>query len=205
MRKVCVITGSRSEYGLLSNLMRVIKNDKDLKLQLVVTGMHLSPAFGSTYKEIENDGFSIDKKVKILLSSDTTTGISKSMGLAMIGFADCFEKLRPDIVVVMGDRFEIFAAVAATTIAGIPIAHLNGGELTQGAVDDVMRHAIKKMSHLHFAATEEYRQRIIQLGEEPSRVFNVGEVGLDNIKTLKLLSRSEFEKSINFKLNEKNV
>lgn len=203
-RKICVVTGTRAEYGLLTPLMVEIKNDVDLELQIIVTGMHLSPEFGLTYKEIEKE-FTINKKIEMLLSSDTPIGISKSMGLAQISFAEAYEELRPDIVVVLGDRYEIFAAVATAMIARIPIAHLSGGELTFGAIDDSIRHAITKMSHIHFVATEEYKQRVIQLGEDAEFVFNFGEAGLDNILNLKLLTKQEFEESISFELNKKNI
>lgn len=203
-RKICVITGTRAEYGLLYWLMKGIEADKRLELQLIVTGMHLSPEFGLTYKEIEKE-FKIDKKIEILLSSDTPIGISKSMGLAQISFAEAYDELKPDLVVVLGDRYEIFSAASAATIARIPIAHFHGGETTEGAYDEAMRHSITKMSHLHFVATEEYRKRVIQLGEEPQRVFNVGGLGIENIKRLKLLSKEAFEKAIDFKLAQKNI
>ena len=203
-RKICIITGARAEYGLLYWLMKEIQEDPDLELQIIVTGMHLSPEFGLTYRQIEKDGFKIDKKIEMLLSSDTPVGISKSMGLGMIGFSEAYADLKPDIVVLLGDRFEIFSAAAAAMIARIPIAHLHGGETTEGAFDEAIRHSITKMSHLHFTATGEYRRRVIQLGESPARVFNVGGVGIDNIKRLTLLNRNEFEDSINFKLGLKN-
>lgn len=203
-RKVCVVTGTRAEYGLLYWLMKEIEADKELELQLIVTGMHLSPEFGLTYKEIEKD-FKIDKKIEMLLSSDTSVGISKSMGLAQIGFAEAYEELRPDILIVLGDRYEIFSAVSAAMISRIPIAHLHGGETTEGAFDESIRHSITKMSHLHFTATDEYKNRVIQLGEHPSRVFNIGGMGIENIKRLTLLNKEEFEESINFKLNKKNI
>lgn len=204
MKKICVVTGTRAEYGLLYWLMKEIEADKELQLQLIVTGMHLSPEFGLTYKDIEKE-FKIDKKIEMLLSSDTTVGISKSMGLAQISFAETYEELKPDILVVLGDRYEIFSAVSAAMIARIPIAHLHGGETTEGAFDESIRHSITKMSHLHFTATDEYKNRVIQLGEHPNRVFNVGGMGIENIKRLKLLSKDEFEKSIDFKLNKKNI
>jgi GDP/UDP-N,N'-diacetylbacillosamine 2-epimerase (hydrolysing) len=166
--------------------------------------MHLSPEFGLTYKEIEKE-FKINKKIEMLLSSDTSVGISKSMGLAQISFAESYDELKPDIVIVLGDRYEIFSATSAAMIARIPIAHIHGGEKTEGAFDESIRHCITKMSHLHFTATEEYKNRVIQLGEHPSRVFNVGGMGIENIKRLKLLSKDEFEKSIEFKLNSKNI
>jgi GDP/UDP-N,N'-diacetylbacillosamine 2-epimerase (hydrolysing) len=205
MRKICIITGTRAEYGLLYWLMKEIQADPELELQLVVTGMHLSPEFGLTWKQIEDDGFNIHRKVEMLLSSDTPVGISKSMGVALIGFADSIEDLKPDIVVLLGDRFEIFVAATAAMVARIPIAHLHGGESTEGAFDEAMRHSITKMSHLHFTAAEEYKNRVIQLGEDPARVFNVGGLGIDNIKRLKLLSKNAFEESIHFKLNKKNL
>lgn len=204
MKKICVVTGTRAEYGLLYWLMKEIESDKDLELQLIVTGMHLSPEFGLTYKEIEKE-FKINKKIEMLLSSDTSIGISKSMGLAQISFAEAYEELKPDMVIVLGDRYEIFSATTAAMIAKIPISHLHGGETTEGAFDESIRHSITKMSHLHFTATEEYKNRVIQLGEHPNRVFNVGGMGIENIKRLKLLSKEEFEKSIDFRLNKKNI
>lgn len=203
-RKICVVTGTRAEYGLLYWLLKEIETDSDLVLQLMVTGMHLSPEFGLTYKEVEKE-FKIDKKVEMLLSSDTAVGISKSMALAQISFAEAYEDLKPDLLVVLGDRYEIFSAVSAAMIARIPIAHLHGGETTEGVFDEAIRHSITKMSHLHFTATNEYRNRVIQLGEDPSRVYNVGGIGVENIKRLKLLSRDEFEKEIDFKLNKRNI
>lgn len=203
-RKICVVTGTRADYGLLYWLMKEIYLDSELELQIIATGMHLSPEFGLTYKEIEKD-FKIDKKIEMLLSSDTAIGISKSMGLAQISFSEAFEDLKPDIIVLLGDRYEIFSAASAAMISRIPIAHLHGGETTEGAFDEAIRHSITKMSHLHFTAAEEYKNRVIQLGEHPSRVFNVGGMGIENIKRLKLLTRDEFEKSINFKLNKKNI
>ncbi len=204
MRKICVVTGTRAEYGLLYWLMKEIKDDEKLELQLVVTGMHLSPEFGLTYKEIEKE-FLINKKIEMLLSSDTSVGVSKSMGLAQISFSEAFDELKPDIVVLLGDRFEIFSAAAAAMISRIPIAHIHGGETTEGAFDEAVRHSITKMSQLHFVATETYRKRVIQLGETAENVFNFGAPGLDNIYKLKLLSLPEFEDSISFKLSKKNL
>jgi GDP/UDP-N,N'-diacetylbacillosamine 2-epimerase (hydrolysing) len=203
-RKICVVTGTRAEYGLLFWLMKEIESDNEFELQIIVTGMHLSSEFGLTYKEIEKD-FKINKKIEMLLSSDTSIGISKSMGLAQISFAESYEDLKPDILVVLGDRYEIFSAVSAAMIARIPIAHIHGGETTEGAFDEAIRHSITKMSHLHFTAAQKYKNRVIQLGEHPSRVFNVGALGIENIKRLDLLSKEDFEKSINFKLNKKNI
>ena len=202
--KICVVTSSRAEYGLLYWIMREIKDDSDLKLQLIVTGMHLSHEFGLIYKEIEKD-FKIDKKIETLMSSDTAMGISKSMGLTQISFSEAYDELKPDIILVLGDRYEIFSAATSAMIAKIPIAHIHGGELTEGAFDESIRHSITKMSHLHFTATEEYKNRVTQLGEDPSKVFNVGGIGVENIKKNKILTKNEFEKSINFKLNIKNI
>ncbi len=205
MRKVCVVTGTRAEYGLLRWVMQGIKDDPELTLQIIATGMHLSPEFGLTYREIEKDGFLIDRKVEMLTSSDTPVGIAKSMGLGMIGFADALNELRPDIIVVLGDRFEIFAAVAAALVARIPVAHLHGGEATEGLIDEAVRHSITKMSQLHFVAAEEYRRRVIQLGEQPEHVYLVGGLGIDNIRRLKLLDRAALETSLDFKLGQKNL
>lgn len=204
MRKICVVTGTRAEYGQLYWLMKEIEADTELELQIIVTGMHLSPEFGLTYKEIEKD-FTITKKIEMLLSSDTAIGISKSMGLAQISFAEAYDELKPDMVVVLGDRYEIFSAVSAAMIARIPIAHLHGGETTEGAFDESIRHSITKMSHLHFTAAQEYRNRVIQLGEQPDRVYNVGGMGIENIKRFTLMSREAFETSIDFKLGKKNL
>jgi len=205
VRKVCVVTSSRAEYGLLYWLLKAIQADPKLELQLAVTGMHLSPLYGSTVSEIERDGFHIDAKVDMLLASDTPVGIAKSIGLGTIGFAEAFDRLRPDIVVILGDRFEMLAPAQAAMVARIPIAHLYGGEATEGMIDEAVRHAITKMSHLHFTSHDEYRRRVIQLGEDPSRVFNVGAIGIDSIRSLKLLNREEFESSINFKLGKRNL
>ena len=205
MKKVCIVTGTRAEYGLLRWVMDGVKKSKLLDLQIIATGMHLSPEFGLTFREIDRDGFHIDKKVEMLVSSDTPPGIVKSMGLGMIGFADALEHLRPDLMLVLGDRYEIFSAVAAAMIARIPVAHLHGGEATEGMIDEPIRHSVTKMSHLHFVATEEYRKRVIQLGEQPGRVFLVGGLGIDNIVKLKLLDRKELEKVLDFKLGSKNM
>lgn len=203
-KKVCVVTGTRAEYGLMYWLIKFLNEDKQIDLQLIVTGMHLSPEFGLTYQEIENADFIINKKIEILLSSDSEVGVLKSMGLAQISFAEAFNELKPEIVVLLGDRFEIFSAASAAMVSKIPIAHLHGGEATEGLIDEPIRHSITKMSHLHFTATEIYRQRVIQMGEDPARVFNVGTPGLDNVFNLNLLDREDFEDSIGFKLKEKN-
>jgi GDP/UDP-N,N'-diacetylbacillosamine 2-epimerase (hydrolysing) len=204
-RRICVVTGTRAEYGLLRWVMQGIKDDPDLILQIIATGMHLSKEFGLTYREIEKDGFQIDRKVEMLTISDTPVGIAKSMGLGLIGFADALNELNPDLIVVLGDRFEIYPAVTAALAARIPVAHLHGGEATEGLIDEAIRHAITKMSHLHFVAAEEYRKRVIQLGEQPDRVFLVGGLGVDNIKRLQLLDRAELEDSLDFKLGKKNL
>ena len=198
--KICIVTGTRAEYGLLYWTIKKLKSEKYFNVQICVTGMHLSPEFGLTYKQIEEDGIVIDKKVEMLLSSDSANGISKSIGLGIISFADVFSDLKPDIVLILGDRFEIFAAATAAMIAKIPIAHCHGGEATEGLIDEPIRHSITKMSHLHFTSTEEYRKRVIQLGEQPNKVFNIGALGIENINKLKLLNKSDFEKSIGFKL-----
>lgn len=204
-RRICVVTGTRAEYGLLRLVMEGIHHADGLELQVVATGMHLSPEFGLTYRDIENDNFQINRKVEMLLSSDTPTGITKSMGLGLIGFGEAFAQLKPDLLLLLGDRFEIFVAAAASLIAGIPVAHLHGGERTEGAFDEAFRHSITKMSHLHFVAAEEYRNRVIQLGEVPERVFQVGGLGIDNIKNLKLMGRAELEASLEFELGTKNL
>jgi GDP/UDP-N,N'-diacetylbacillosamine 2-epimerase (hydrolysing) len=185
--------------------MQGVKDDPELTLQVVATGMHLSPEFGLTYREIEQDGFRIERKVEMLTSSDTPVGIAKSMGLGLIGFADALNELKPDLIVVLGDRFEIFAAVAAALVARIPVAHLHGGETTEGAFDEALRHSITKMSQLHFVAAEDYRRRVIQLGEQPERVFMVGGLGIDNIKRLTLLDRAALEASLDFKLGNNSL
>jgi GDP/UDP-N,N'-diacetylbacillosamine 2-epimerase (hydrolysing) len=204
-RKICIFTGTRAEYGLLKPLMDEIKSDPDLELQIIASCMHLSPEFGLTYKEIENDGFTIDEKIEMLLSSDTPSGIVKSMGLGMIGYTDALNRLKPDITVVLGDRFEALAFAIASFVNRIPIAHLYGGEATEGLIDEGIRHCITKLSYLHFTSTEEYRKRVIQLGEDPQRVFNVGALGIDNIKKMKLLTKDEIESKLGIKFKSKNL
>lgn len=204
-RKICIITGTRAEFGLLRWLMQEVQNEPNLELQVIATGMHLSPEFGLTYLEVEQAGFEIDAKVEMLLSADTATAVTKSMGLGLIGFADAYSRLSPDLIVVLGDRFEILAAASAALIAGIPVAHLHGGETTEGAFDEAIRHSITKMSHLHFVAAEDYRRRVIQLGEQPERVFLVGGLGIDAIQRITLLDRTALETSLNFKLGRKNL
>lgn len=202
-RKICVVTGTRAEYGLLYWLMKEIQADDGLELQIIATGQHLSPEFGLTYKNIEADGFVINAKVEMLLSSDSPVGIAKSVGLGTIGFADALARLQPDIMVLLGDRFEALAAAQTAMILRIPIAHIHGGETTEGAIDEAIRHSITKMSQIHFVSETEYRDRVIQLGENPESVFEVGAVGIDNIVRLKLLSLQDLEKQINFSLGKK--
>lgn len=207
MRKICVVTGTRAEYGLLSRLMRMIKDSPMTQLQVIATNMHLSPKFGNTYQEIEKDGFTIDRKIPIINENDKDNAVTtvKSMAKALAGFADAYNELRPDLVVVLGDRYEILAAATAALIERIPIAHIHGGEVTEGAFDDAIRHSITKMSQLHFASTEAYRKRIIQLGEQPDRVFYTGAVGVENVKRLPLMSKEEVEKEIDFKIDENTI
>jgi len=202
--KICIVTGTRAEYGLLKPLIEKISKEKNFTLQLLVTGAHLSPEFGLTYKQIEADGYKIDAKVEMLLSSDTPEGITKSMGLGIIGYADALKQLSPDLLIILGDRYEMLSVASTALIFRIPIAHIHGGELTEGAYDDAIRHAITKMSVLHFTSTEEYRKRVIQLGEQPDNVFNVGAIGLDNYHSLKLLSKTELEKELNISFNKYN-
>ncbi len=201
--KVAVFTGTRAEYGLLYWLLKDIEADPDLELQLLVTGMHLSPEFGETYKVIEEDGFKIDEKIEILLSSDSAVGTAKSIGLGVLGFTDSLSRLSPDVLVILGDRFEALAIAQTAMILRIPIIHLHGGEVTEGAYDDAIRHAITKLSYLHATSTEEYRQRVIQLGEEPSRVKNVGAIGLDHLRRSEMLSLEELSESLGFELSHK--
>ncbi len=201
-RKICIVTGTRAEYGLLAPLMKKIKEDKELELQIIATGMHLSPEFGFTYKQIEQDGFLIDEKVEILLSSDTHIGIVKSIGLANIGFAEAFNRLKSDAVVILGDRFEMLAAAQSLLILQIPIIHIHGGECTFGAYDDAIRHAITKMATWHFTSTEKHRNRVIQLGEHPNRVWNVGAMGIENIKQLQLVPKEVLFKDLGLELSK---
>lgn len=202
MKKICVLTATRAEYGLLRPVIKKLLKIPDFDVRIVATGAHLSPEFGLTYKEIEQDGIAIDEKIEILLSADTPTAISKSMGLAMIGFADYFSKLNPDMLIVLGDRYETLAVCCVAMNQRIPIAHLYGGETTEGAVDESIRHAITKLSYLHFTSTEVYRRRVIQLGEQPDRVFCVGAIGIENILNEELMSKAELENAIDFRLNK---
>ena len=202
MKKICILTATRAEYGLLKRLIRQLKYEESFDVLIAVTGAHLSPEFGLTYKEIEEDGFVIDEKIEMLLSSDSPAAISKSMGLAMIGFADYFERTKPDLLLVLGDRYETLAVCCAALNQRIPIVHLHGGEATEGLIDEAIRHAITKMSYLHFTSTEDYRRRVIQLGEEPSSVFNVGSLGVENVLHEDLLKKAELEKSIDWELKK---
>lgn len=205
MKRIGIMTGTRAEYGLLKSLMQEINKDNDLELYLIVSGMHLSPEFGMTYKEIEEDGFEINAKVEMLLSSDSPAGISKSIGLGVIGFADEFQRADLDMLILLGDRYEALSAAISAMVMRIPIAHLHGGELTEGAIDEGIRHSITKMSYLHFTSTEQYRNRVIQLGENPERVFYVGALGVENIKKINLMTKEELERSIHFEIDENTV
>jgi len=202
MRKIAVFTGTRAEYGLLYWLLKDIQADPTLELQLLVAAMHLSPEFGMTYQQIEADGFVITEKVEMLLSSDSAVGTAKSVGLGVIGFADALARMQPDVLVILGDRFEALAVAQTAMILRIPIAHIHGGEITEGAYDDAIRHAITKLSLLHFTSTETHRNRVIQLGESPSRVHNVGAVGLDHLQRSNLMSIDELASSLDFKLEQ---
>lgn len=204
-RKICVITGSRADYGLLRWVMQGIKDDPELTLQVIATGMHLSSLFGMTYREIEEDGFHIDSSVEILLSEDTPLGIAESIASGISGCAKVYDHLKPDIILVLGDRFEIFAAATSALVAKIPVAHIHGGETTVGAYDEAFRHSITKMSQIHFVAAEEYRTRVIQLGENPMSVNLVGGLGIENINRIKLLSKEELEISLGIKIQSKSL
>ena len=200
--KIAVFTGSRADYGLLYWTMRGIQEHPSLDLQLIVSGMHLSPEFGHTVDEISNDAFHIDEKVEMLLASSTKVGVAKSIGVGIVSFADTLARLDPDCLVILGDRFEALAIAQTATVLGIPIAHIHGGELTEGALDDPIRHSITKMSHLHFTSAEDYKKRVIQMGENPSRVFNVGAPGIENIRRTQLLTKTELEETLNFDFGE---
>ena len=203
VRKICVVTTSRADYGLLFNLLKEIDYDKDLKLQLIVTGMHLSSEFGLTYKTILNDGFNIDKKIETTLSADSKTSISKSVGIGIISFTDAFNDLKPNMLVVLGDKYELFAPVISALLLKIPIAHIHGGEISQGTLDESIRHAITKMASIHFPSTETYRRRIIQMGENPKNVFNFGAPGIDYINSITFFTRKELQNFLNFNLDGK--
>jgi UDP-hydrolysing UDP-N-acetyl-D-glucosamine 2-epimerase len=202
--KICVATGTRAEYGLLKPLLEKLKDNSLFELQLLVTGAHLSPEFGLTYKQIEADGFAISYKVEMLLSSDTAEGITKSMGIAIAGFSEAFKNYQPNLLVILGDRYEMLALASTALIFKIPIAHIHGGEITEGAYDDAIRHSITKMSHLHFVSTDKYKKRVIQLGEQPQNVFKVGAIGLDNIANLELLTKEQLEDNLKIKFKKYN-
>jgi GDP/UDP-N,N'-diacetylbacillosamine 2-epimerase (hydrolysing) len=204
-RKICFFTGTRAEYGLLKNLMLAIRDDECLHLQIIASAAHLSHEFGFTLKEIIADGFLVDEKIEMLLSSDTNIGMGKSIGLGIISYSEALNRLKPDLIFILGDRFEAFACAAAAVTQKIPIAHIHGGEITEGAIDEYFRHAITKLSCLHFTTTAEHRVRVIQMGENPDHVFNVGALGVDAILRQKVLSRSSLEKSLCFKFNKKNL
>lgn len=201
MKQIMVLTSARADYGLLSGLIKKLASDERVRVRLVVTGMHLSPEFGLTYKEIEKDGIKIDRKIEILMSSDTPVSVSKTMGMAMISFADYIEEVHPDALLVLGDRYETLAVCCVALNARIPIIHLHGGETTEGAIDEAIRHSITKMSFLHFTSTEEYRRRVIQLGENPERVYNVGSLGVENVLGQPLLSKKDLESELNLRLD----
>ena len=204
-RKICVVTGSRAEYGLLCPILIKIQESNKLELQLISTSSHHSTEYGLTYKQIENDGFTIDDKINNLFPSDSNSSIVKSTAKATSLLSDSFDRLEPDIVLLLGDRYETHAAATAAMLMNIPIAHIHGGEVTEGAVDEQIRHSITKMSYLHFCSTETYRKRVIQMGEDPARVFYSGAPGIDNIKNLKLLTKNKLEKELNWKLTFKSA
>lgn len=205
MKSVCAVTGTRAEYGLLRLLLEELSSSKNINLQLLVTGTHLSQKHGFTYKEIEADGFSIDWKVNMLDEGNDAVALTKAMGKALSGFADAYAALKPDIVVLVGDRYEILMAAVAAMMASIPIAHIHGGEVTEGAIDEAIRHSVTKMAHLHFVASEEYKARVIQLGEDVRRIHLVGGLGVDSIKKISLLSKDELEEKIDFKFGKRNL
>ena len=207
MRKICVVTGTRAEYGLLSRLMRMIKDSQETQLQVIATNMHLSPKYGNTYKEIEKDGFTIDCKVPIIDENGRNDSLSTvlEMSSGLKGYAEAYQKLNPDMLLILGDRYEMLAAATAALIMRIPIAHISGGAISEGAFDDAIRHSITKMSQLHFTEAEDYRRRVIQLGEQPNRVFHVGALGVENIKKLPLMGKDEIEKEIGFRIDKKTI
>ena len=205
MKKICIVTGTRAEYGLLKNLMFNLNKEKKIKLYILVTGSHLSKKFGNTYKEILKDGFKISKQIKIKPNLDTPKGILQSISIGMKGFLKAYKQLRPDLIIILGDRYETFSAAIAAHYSRIPIAHLHGGEVTKGSTDDAIRHSITKMSHIHFVAAEKYKKRVIQLGENPKKVFNVGGLGVDNIKQTNFLSKHQLEKKLGINFKKKNL
>lgn len=204
-RKICVVTGTRADYGLLQPIMALLAEDADFELQIIATGMHCSPEFGLTQSEITRDGFRITESIEMLLSSDTAVGVTKSMGLGTIGFAEAFARLQPDLVFVLGDRFEILAAAQAAMIARLPLAHACGGDTTEGAVDEAIRHSITKMAHMHFVTNQVAWQRVRQLGENPACIWNVGSPGIDHIKNFIPMTGLELAKSLGCQLRDRNL
>lgn len=205
MRKICIVTGTRAEYGLLSRLMRLVEESQDCQLQIIATNMHLLPEYGNTYREIEQDGFSIDAKVPMKKPTDDSFGVITSMAEEMNGMNKVLSRLSPDMVVILGDRYEMLVVAIVAMLQHVPIAHLYGGEISEGAVDDSIRHCITKLSSLHFTSTEGYRKRVIQLGEQPERVFYVGAIGVENSKRISLMKKEELESSLDFKFNNYTV
>ena len=197
MRNICVVTGTRADYGLLSGIMYAIKSSDEFKLQIIASCMHLSKDFGLTYKEIERDGYIINEKIDMLFPGNSTLSVSKSIGIGVIAFADAYVRLKPDLIIILGDRFEALSAAQSAMIANIPIAHIHGGEVTEGAIDESIRHAITKMSNLHFVSTLEFKKRVIQLGEQPDRIIVSGAPGLDNIKKMQKISKKKCESMLN--------
>ena len=204
-RRICVVTGSRAEYGLLHWVLHDLRDDPAFELQLVATGMHLAHAFGHTVDEIEHDGFAIDRKVEMLVAGDSPAAIARSIGLGVIGMTDALEQLRPEIVLVLGDRFEIFAAAQACLVQTIPLAHIAGGDTTEGATDEAMRHAITKMAHVHFATNAESAGRLRQLGEDPAQIHVVGSPGLDHLRRRPLLDRAALAQALGAPLGRRNL
>ena len=200
MKKIIILTATRAEYGLLAPIIKKLKKESGIEVKVVATGAHLSPEFGMTVDEIQKDGITVDKKIEILLSSDSTIAVSKAMGLALISFSEYFNEEDPDALIVLGDRYETLAVCIAALNERIPIIHLHGGEATEGAIDEAVRNAITKLSYLHFTSTEEYRKRVIQMGEEPARVFNVGAMGVENAMHTNTLTKEELEASLGCKL-----
>jgi|TARA_B100001063_G_C16749190_1_gene549242 GDP/UDP-N,N'-diacetylbacillosamine 2-epimerase (hydrolysing) len=204
MKKVCVITSTRAEYGLLRFLMQDLKASRKIKLQIIATGSHLSQKHGNTYKIIEKDGFKIQRKIKMNLEKDSSFDLNNSMGQLMIGFSKAFSELKPDLVLILGDRYEMLSAATSAMMFKIPIAHIHGGEATFGLIDEAIRHSITKMSHLHFVAAKDFKQRVIQLGEDKKNVFQVGALGLDGIENISLLNKKDTQELIDFKFKKIN-
>ena len=204
-RSVCFVTGSRAEYGLLSPVMDAVRREPSFRLQVIATGMHLAPQFGLTWREIEADGFPIDAKVDLELSGDTAAAVTRSLGRGVMGFADELERLRPDLIVLLGDRYEILAAAQAALIARVPVAHMAGGDTTEGAFDEAIRHSITKMAHLHFVTNDAAARRVRQLGENPANIHAVGSPGIDVIRNMKLLDRSALERELGFAFRKRNL